>query len=29
VMHRGRFVDELSGENMTEDAVNDRLKTVN
>jgi simple sugar transport system ATP-binding protein len=29
VMHRGRFVDELSGENMTEDAVNDRLKTLN
>ena len=29
VMHRGRFVDELSGETMTEDAVNDRLKTLN
>jgi simple sugar transport system ATP-binding protein len=29
VMHRGRFVDELSGEGMTEDAVNDRLKTLN
>jgi len=28
VMHRGRFVDELSGINMTEDAVNDRLKTL-
>lgn len=29
VMHRGRFVDELSGETLTEDAVNDRLKTLN
>lgn len=29
VMHRGRFVDELTGESMTEDAVNDRLKTLN
>lgn len=29
VMHRGRFVDELSGESMTEDAVNDRLKMLN
>jgi len=28
-MHRGRFVDELSGESMTEDAVNDRLKMLN
>jgi len=29
VMHRGRFVDEMSGTTMTEDAVNDRLKTLN
>lgn len=29
VMHRGRFVGELSGNTMTEDAVNDRLKTLN
>lgn len=29
LMHRGRFVDELSGEDMTEDAVNDRLKSLN
>ncbi|MFC4626173.1 sugar ABC transporter ATP-binding protein [Daeguia caeni] len=29
VMHRGRFVDQLSGDSMTEDAVNDRLKTLN
>jgi simple sugar transport system ATP-binding protein len=29
VMHRGRFVDELAGESMTEDAVNDRLKALN
>jgi len=28
-MHRGRFVGELSGDTMTEDAVNDRLKTLN
>lgn len=29
VMHRGRFVDELSGAAMNEDAVNDRLKALN
>ena len=29
VMHRGKLVDELSGSIMTEDAVNDRLKTLN
>ncbi len=29
VMHRGRFVDELTGDSMTEDAVNDRLKALN
>lgn len=29
VMHRGKLVDELSGSAMTEDAVNDRLKTLN
>jgi simple sugar transport system ATP-binding protein len=28
-MHRGKLVDELSGSAMTEDAVNDRLKTLN
>jgi simple sugar transport system ATP-binding protein len=29
VMHRGHIVDELAGESMTEDAVNDRLKALN
>ncbi len=29
VMHRGRFVADLDGSGMTEDRINDALKTLN